>query len=73
MILKHYNESYLQFVLRHRDSPMVHVGHQSLQHLQLNVIENKNRVAAGVVLQDLLKIWAAGGQDHFVALQVYND
>ena len=46
--------------MRHRHSAVVHVGHQGIQHLQLDVIENEDRVTTGVVLQDLLEVRTAG-------------
>ena len=49
-----------ELVVRHRDCAMVHVGHQGIQHLQLDIIENKDRVTTGVVLQDLLEVRTAG-------------
>ena len=55
--------------MRHRDRAVVHVGHQGLQHLHLDVIQNEDRVTTRVVLQDLLEVRTAGGQDHLVTLQ----
>ena len=37
-------------------------------YLELDIIENKYRVTTGIVLQDLLEVRTAGGQDHLVTL-----
>ena len=41
-------------------------------YLELDIIENKYRVTAGVVLQDLLEVRTAGGQDHLVTLDCWS-
>ena len=41
-------------------------------YLELDIIENKYRVTTGVVLQDLLEVRTAGGQDHLVTLDCWS-
>ena len=41
----------LELVVGHGDGALVHVGHQGLQHVHVNIIEDEHRVTAGVVLR----------------------
>lgn len=48
------------------DLPFVHELHDSLQFGPFDVLQNDNRVLAGVVEEQTLEIWTARRQNHFV-------